>query len=95
VNPSDSHEVDTTPLFKCSGDSCTCIQKIQDPCTDSGSECGNECELPTTMSCGAAADMFLLTYSRFSELNKGLCSSSGTSIKAGKTVCQAGACGGP
>jgi 3D (Asp-Asp-Asp) domain-containing protein len=70
VNPGSSHEVDTTQFFSCSGGTCTCMQKIEDPCTDSGSECGNECELPSSMTCGAAASMFLLSYSRFDELNK-------------------------
>mmetsp|Transcript_28659 Transcript_28659/g.33849 ORF Transcript_28659/g.33849 Transcript_28659/m.33849 type:complete len:236 (+) Transcript_28659:70-777(+) len=95
INPGHSHDVDITPFFSCSGGNCTCIEEIDDPCVDSGTKCGNECELPQSMSCQDAADMFLLSLSRFEELNDGLCSSGSTTIKSGKSVCQAGSCGGP
>jgi len=96
LNPADNHAVDTTPLFSCNSQgTCTCIETVTSPCVNDYNVCGNSCQLPSSMSCQNAANMFLLTLSQFEQLNKGLCSSGSTMIPAGKTVCQAGSCGGP
>jgi len=64
-----------------------------DHCVDQGNQCGNECEIPSSMSCQAAANMFLLTLTRFQQLNPKIdCSKN---IPSGTSVCQAGSCGGP
>jgi len=64
-----------------------------DHCVDQGNTCGNECEIPSAMTCQAAANMFLLTLARFQQLNPKIdCSKT---IASGTTVCQAGSCGGP
>ena len=63
-----SYPVDTTSFYT----NGACMLPITDPCVDGGKECGNSCQLPTSMSCAAAADLFLLTTVRFEELNPGI-----------------------
>jgi len=80
--------VDTTPLW-----GTKCSVTVTDPCKDDGNECGNQCELPKSMSCASAAQLFGVTETRFKQLNPKInCNSN---ISSGKTVCQSGSCGGP
>ncbi|EGC37978.1 hypothetical protein DICPUDRAFT_29357 [Dictyostelium purpureum] len=89
INPVSTYAVITTPFFQ----NGTCITPITDPCVDEGNECGNTCQLPSAMSCQAAANLFGITLARFKALNPSLgCTSN---IAKGKTVCMSGSCGGP
>jgi len=64
-----------------------------DPCVDKGNDCGNECQIPSSMSCEDAANLLFLPFQRFQQLNPDLdCSSD---IPSDTSVCQSGSCGGP
>lgn len=61
------------------------------PCTDTGNDCGNSCDLPETMSCERAAVLFGLKLARFQQLNPKInCS---VDIPKHTEVCQGGTCG--
>jgi len=88
MNANNGHPVDTTSLFN--GTTQVCFVKA-DPCTDSGNECGNSCEIPSSASCANLAKEFYLTLKRFEDLNPNLdCSKN---VPSGTSVCQGGTCG--
>jgi len=88
VNATSGKTVNSTALFA----NGRCIVNTTH-CVDQGNICGNTCQVPSTMTCQAAANLFLLTLTRFQQLNPKInCSNS---ITRGTTVCQAGSCGGP
>eukprot|EP01132_Coremiostelium_polycephalum_P003741 gene3741-4660_t len=89
INPDKNKPVDTTPFFSDDG---KCMVKTQ-KCVDKGNECGNRCELPDTESCQSAADLFLLTLTRFKQLNPKI--NCNKNIASGTSVCMSGSCGGP
>ncbi|GAM27410.1 hypothetical protein SAMD00019534_105860 [Acytostelium subglobosum LB1] len=88
LNPFSNYTVDTTPFFA----NGACIKPVT-KCVDDGNECGNLCEIPNAASCTQLAQMFLLTNTRFAQLNPDL--NCGRTIPADTSVCMSGSCGGP
>ena len=95
LNPPNNLKVDTTAFFdpKRSANN-GCIVKAES-CTDVGTKCGNECEIPSSASCSSLASLFDLSTDRFKALNVNTkynvdCSKT---VPSGKTVCMGGTCG--
>ncbi|KAN0049999.1 hypothetical protein ACTA71_003097 [Dictyostelium dimigraforme] len=90
LNPNNYHAVNPQPFFNSNG---VCLKPILNKCKDKGNKCGNTCQLPNSMSCENAAQLFYISTERFKELNPKIdCSQH---INKKKTVCQSGTCGGP
>jgi len=91
LNPGPNEVVDTTAFFDPTRTTNSgCIVAV-DPCTDSGNDCGNECETPNTASCQQLADLFALTLTRFEQLNSNI--DCNNDVAAGTSVCMGGSCG--
>ena len=87
--PSANLAVDPTPLFN----GTSCIQDFP-VCVDTGTECGNSCEIPyDEKTCSKLATVFGLSYSRFSALNPALLCTADKEIALGTSVCMGGTCG--
>ena len=93
LNPESNLEVDTTKFFDENRTTHHGCMVEPDSCTDQGTECGNECEIPDSSSCSALASLFDLSLSRFEALNKHYGIDCSHTVKSGTTVCMGGTCG--
>ena len=95
LNPESTLAVDTTKFFDENRTTHKGCMVEPDSCTDVGTECGNECQIPDAAACSNLAALFDLSVSRFKALNENSdydidCTKT---VPKGTTVCMGGTCG--